>query len=66
MQIIYIILLSTLISGLFCFSFFFGFSLGIKNGKPKGEEIEIDEDNVDAYMEFRKWMNYTSPKGGIE
>lgn len=59
MEIIYIILTSALISGLFCFAFFFGFALGIKKqGKPE-REVELNEENVGAYVKFLEWMNYT-------
>ena len=64
MEIIYIILASTLISGLFCFAFFFGFALGLKQDKQKEERtVEIDENNVEAYMKFMEWMNYTGEGG---
>lgn len=61
MGIIYIILVSALISGLFCFSFFFGFALGLKQNKKDKEKdsVEIDESNVEAYKKVQQWLNYT-------
>ena len=62
MEVIYIILSSTLISGLFCFSFFFGFSLGLKQCKTANEEkaVEIkDEEEMKAYKSVQEWLNYT-------
>ena len=68
MEVIYIVLVSALISGLFCFAFFFGFALGLKQVKTTKEDrtVEIDETNVDAYKRFAEWMNYTGPQGGIK
>lgn len=62
MEIIYIILTGTLISGLFCFAFFFGFALGLKQSKPAKEEnaVELkDEKEVEAYNSVKQWLNYT-------
>ena len=62
MEVIYIILSSTLSSGLFCFSFFFGFSLGLKESKTAKEEkaVELkDEEEIKAYKSVHEWLNYT-------
>lgn len=68
MEIIYIILTGTLISGLFCFSFFLGFVLGMKQNKPAEKErtVELNEENIGAYMNLQEWMNYTGLSGGIK
>lgn len=62
MEIIYIILASALISGLFCFAFFFGFALGLKQNKTAKEEkaVELkDEEEIKAYKSVQEWLNYT-------
>ena len=60
MEVIYIILASTLISGLLCFAFFFGFSLGLKQAIKEDNSVELkDEKDMEAYKMVQQWLNYT-------
>lgn len=62
MEVIYIILSSALISGLFCFAFFFGFALGLKQSKKAKEDHAVElknEEEIKAYEKVQEWLNFT-------
>lgn len=58
MEIILIIIASTMISALFCLSATLGYIVGIKKAEKKDNVVEVTKENHQMVKDMLEWMNY--------
>lgn len=58
MELLLLILVSTLISAFLLVSFYLGYQLGIEKEKEKTEAVFIDENNKDLVKGYADFLNF--------